>query len=157
MCGSSIAVPPHLHMNKNISSISMDLVGTIGRSTNSQAIQCGSQVIRLLNSRLHCIYTFKQHLHCLIRWCWFGAGMRGDSIPSHVLIASQPQEGDEASRDFRAKGLQGFISLSSVARMRTSYEASEHHTSRLIALLHLNRSLTSLGQCIICNAKVLFV
>jgi hypothetical protein len=69
MCGSSVAVHPHLHMN-HISSISMDLVGTIGRSPNSQAMQGGSEVIRHLNSRLPCICTFKQHLHCLIRWCF---------------------------------------------------------------------------------------
>ena len=80
------------------------------------------QVIRILNSRLPCICTFKQHLHCLIRWCWFGAGMRGDSVPSRVLIASQPKEVNEARLDFRAEGLSGFISLSSVARARTSYE-----------------------------------
>ena len=73
MCGSSIAVHPHLHMN----------------------------------------YKHFVHLHGL---CWFGAGMRGDSIPSRVLIASQPQEGNEASLDFRAEGFAGFISLSSVAR-----------------------------------------
>lgn len=47
MCGSSVAVHPHLHMN-HISSISMDLVGTIGRSPNSQAMQGGPKLYGFL-------------------------------------------------------------------------------------------------------------
>ena len=73
--------------------------------------------------------------------------MRGDSIPSRVLIASQPQEGNEASLDFRAEGLPSFISLSSVARMRTSYEAREHHTSRLIVCSILIGTLPRYKEC----------
>ncbi len=102
MCGSSIAVPPHLPM-KNTKSISMDFVS-------------------------------------------FGAGMRSDSIPSRVLIASQPQEGNEASLDFRAEGLQGLSPYPLWREHELLTKRGEHHTSSLIALLHLNRSLTSLCQ-----------
>lgn len=96
-------------------------------------MQGGSEVIRHLNSRLPCICTFKQHLHCLIRWCRFGAGMRGDSIPSRVLIASQPQEGNEASLDFRAEGLAGFYLLI-LCGANANFLRSEENTT-LAALL----------------------